>query len=493
VAIGSIKKEVSDLFSSKGGKAYDKAVEAVGDKMVHIVTVNMSQAATAMAKATIFAIYKKYENRPNIAPLVIKKAKPGAFTERTWKGLVEKVLNEWTTTSGTSIPSMSGPVPGAYRIKGSSKTLPEFIITPGTIKNKTGGWSNTNYQMFYKYIAEKTFKLWLEKYSELKLDVEVGSGGYPDQSDEKGMRTTHLDASVYEAFLTLKADEIQGQFSSLLKSVPIAETLINALGIELKEDTRLDTKKYGQKRVVKLTLNDKDIPLKYDNIDGKVKGKFIKACEKILQDNLSYLNKEKAAALKASKPFKKQVEEAAKRDFIRTVVKDAKKKKNIKKVSVRGAIPKIKAKPRKATLKKPRSGKKPSTKKLTLAQKVSVAKAEQARQKKGEKGTAGNAELIKIKKYINSRLGAEVRRNMGRPALMNKSGRFSNSVQLLELTEGQNSVVAKYTYLLNPYATFENAGQRRWPLAYNPKPLIAKSIRNLAQGRIEQKLTVRRV
>jgi hypothetical protein len=54
-------------------------------------------------------------------------------------------------------------------------------------------------------------------------------------------------------------------------------------------------------------------------------------------------------------------------------------------------------------------------------------------------------------------------------------------------------VVAKYTYLLNPYATFENAGQRRWPLAYNPKPLIAKSIRNLAQGRIEQKLTVRRV
>ena len=82
---------------------------------------------------------------------------------------------------------------------------------------------------------------------------------------------------------------------------------------------------------------------------------------------------------------------------------------------------------------------------------------------------------------------------MGRPALMNRTGRFSNSVQLLSLTEGQNTIVAKYAYLLNPYATFENAGQRKWPLAYNPKPLIAKSIRNLAQGRIEQKLTVRRV
>ena len=94
---------------------------------------------------------------------------------------------------------------------------------------------------------------------------------------------------------------------------------------------------------------------------------------------------------------------------------------------------------------------------------------------------------------INKNLSAEVTRNMGKPALSFQTGRFANSVQLLNLTQAKNTIMAKYTYLLDPYATFENTGRYRWPMAYNPKPLIAKSIRNLAQGRIEQKLTVWRV
>ena len=40
--------------------------------------------------------------------------------------------------------------------------------------------------------------------------------------------------------------------------------------------------------------------------------------------------------------------------------------------------------------------------------------------------------------------------------------------------------------------TFENKGSRRWPVGYNPKPLISKSIRQLALGLIDQKLTIRR-
>ena len=120
-----------------------------------------------------------------------------------------------------------------------------------------------------------------------------------------------------------------------------------------------------------------------------------------------------------------------------------------------------------------------------------VAKKEKGQGKQAS--TSQSAELVKLKKYIQGRLPAEVRRNMGRPALQNRTGRFSNSVQLLSLRHAQNTVMAKYTYLLNPYQTFENTGKRRWPLAYNPKPVIAKSIRNLAQGRIEQKITVRRV
>ena len=44
------------------------------------------------------------------------------------------------------------------------------------------------------------------------------------------------------------------------------------------------------------------------------------------------------------------------------------------------------------------------------------------------------------------------------------------------------------------YETFENTGDKRWPGGYNPKPLIAKSIRNLAMQYTSQKLvSLRRV
>lgn len=95
--------------------------------------------------------------------------------------------------------------------------------------------------------------------------------------------------------------------------------------------------------------------------------------------------------------------------------------------------------------------------------------------------------VIRLKTLINRRLSAEVRRNMGRPALMNRTGRFSNSVELLDLRETAKGITGDYTYQLNPYQTFENTGQRRWPLGYNPKTLIAKSIRNLAVQYTETK------
>lgn len=100
--------------------------------------------------------------------------------------------------------------------------------------------------------------------------------------------------------------------------------------------------------------------------------------------------------------------------------------------------------------------------------------------------------VLAIKRKINQRLPAEVRRNMGRPALINRTGRFSNSVRLENLREGPNTLIGEYTYQANPYRTFENEGQRKWPVGYNPKPLITKSIRNLALQYTEQKFTLRR-
>ena len=96
--------------------------------------------------------------------------------------------------------------------------------------------------------------------------------------------------------------------------------------------------------------------------------------------------------------------------------------------------------------------------------------------------------LQKLQRDINKRLPAEIRRNMGRPALINQTGRFSNSAEITNLKETPAGLSANYTYQLSPYETFENKGVRKWPTGYNPKPLIAKSIRQLAMQYTEQRL-----
>lgn len=97
-------------------------------------------------------------------------------------------------------------------------------------------------------------------------------------------------------------------------------------------------------------------------------------------------------------------------------------------------------------------------------------------------------EIAKLITLINKRLPAEVRRNMGRPALINQTGRFSNSVELESLRPTAGGLSGVYNYMTSPYETFENTGKKRWPNGYNPKPLIAKSVRNLAMQYTTQKL-----
>lgn len=125
--------------------------------------------------------------------------------------------------------------------------------------------------------------------------------------------------------------------------------------------------------------------------------------------------------------------------------------------------------------------------------------------KLSEKGSEDSVrELLKIKNLINKRLPAEVRRNMGRPALINQTGKFSNSVKIESLTSSAKGLGGKYTYMLTGggtsqnragvYETFENTGSKRWSSGYNPKSLITKSIRNLALQYTDKKFTyLRRV
>lgn len=188
---------------------------------------------------------------------------------------------------------------------------------------------------------------------------------------------------------------------------------------------------------------------------------------------------------KSSKPLT----DAAKEDAIKAIV-DSYKPKNTKykKTSKSKKFEKINDSiaVRKATRTAPSKGKRANLR-LKGAVATSTLRGQTGEKKKKQPS------LAKLKSLINRRLGAQVRRNMGRPALINQTGRFSNSAELVNLKEGPNTIIGEYTYMANPYRTFENTGQRKWPVGYNPKPLIAKSIRDLALEYTDMKFTLRRV
>ena len=264
----------------------------------------------------------------------------------------------------------------------------------------------------------------------------------------------------------------------------IAKRVLDSLEIKWEQEVNPQTGKMewviqGELGGINPDPGDRDLTLEWEN-------RIIRELDKILaDDDLAFYD----PMFVASKPFTEVMTE----ETVRDIVKPYKRLKDAKGRFVKmTGVPK---KNKKSTRKGKGRPRKKTKKQAPKTLRITAAAATSMRREKGANRATddGAIQLAKLKKYINSRLPAEVRRNMGRPALINQTGRFSNSVQLMSLMEGKNTLMAKYTYLLAPYETFENTGKKRWPLAYNPKTLIAKSIRNLAQGRIEQKLTLRRV
>tara|TARA_B100001063_G_scaffold238890_1_gene261641 strand:- start:513 stop:1931 length:1419 start_codon:yes stop_codon:yes gene_type:complete len=101
--------------------------------------------------------------------------------------------------------------------------------------------------------------------------------------------------------------------------------------------------------------------------------------------------------------------------------------------------------------------------------------------------------LNNLRLAINAKLSAKVKQNMGRPGLENQTGTFAGSVRLesLQAPRGAKTIVGEYSYQYAPYETFENSN--RWPTGYNPKPLITKSIRELATKQLAMKFTLKKL
>ena len=100
---------------------------------------------------------------------------------------------------------------------------------------------------------------------------------------------------------------------------------------------------------------------------------------------------------------------------------------------------------------------------------------------------------ISLMNLINSQLQDVISANMGdgssRNVLNYRTGRFASSAKVEQLSVNrQGMITAFYSYMKNPYATFSAGGRQSKPSSRDPKLLISKSIREIAQQVVGNRL-----
>jgi hypothetical protein len=91
--------------------------------------------------------------------------------------------------------------------------------------------------------------------------------------------------------------------------------------------------------------------------------------------------------------------------------------------------------------------------------------------------------LLNLQALLNAKLPNVVRKNMGYPALINRTGTFASSVKVTDIIKTRKGFPSVgYTYDKNPYQVFEQgAGKTPWSSSdRDPRKLIDRSIREVA-------------
>lgn len=134
-----------------------------------------------------------------------------------------------------------------------------------------------------------------------------------------------------------------------------------------------------------------------------------------------------------------------------------------------------------------------NTTEIRKAAKKEIAKAKTLKAKLDKKGKLESIQppLSSLQLMFDAMLTQRIKQNMGsgnaKDVLNLRSGRFAESVKVERLSMSRAGMLSVfYTYMKNPYATFSQGGMQQYPRSRDPKALISKSIREIAQ---EQAIT----
>lgn len=119
---------------------------------------------------------------------------------------------------------------------------------------------------------------------------------------------------------------------------------------------------------------------------------------------------------------------------------------------------------------------------IAITGKITKKKRKPVKQEAGSaKHMADTSHPLALKEMINAVLPDEILKNMGSPALNNRTGRFRESAQVTNALVGpRGGINIEYTYQRNPYETFEPGGAMG-STGRDPRRLIGNTIREIAQ------------
>ena len=126
-------------------------------------------------------------------------------------------------------------------------------------------------------------------------------------------------------------------------------------------------------------------------------------------------------------------------------------------------------------------GKKPKSGKASTSSSLGSKGSKTTRRKKAANKGVSSSPLAMIV-MLNKKLPDTVRKNMTSPRLVNRTGRFAQSVKVTDImVTPQGFPSIGYTYQRDPYQVFEDGSSGNWSNEYrDPRKLIDKSIRELA-------------
>lgn len=135
--------------------------------------------------------------------------------------------------------------------------------------------------------------------------------------------------------------------------------------------------------------------------------------------------------------------------------------------------------------------KKTATKIAAKSKKAALTKSLKTKALRAKQDTLSS--IANLQGILDRLLIERVKANMGRgdrrDVLNLRTGRFAESVKVEKLTESRSGMItAFYSYMKNPYATFSTGGRQELPRSRDPKLLISKSIRELLQEQVANKL-----